>query len=455
MTALTVVGGSIAALVAADAAARAGRRVDLLLPQRGLGGGFCPIVRDGRRLDMGVRLLELDREDAGTPPPLDAYRPGPDAHAPFIRTVRDWAGALLNGSLREVDRPQMLVDGRMVDDIYFTVDLDGLASAAPAHAARIAREAGRARECVGDAGVLADPGSLSVMSLERASRTNHGEAFHARFIGPMCAKIHPAGAAGVSADRRRKIWMPLFHPRTLERAAGGRPTGFAPRRPFHTVDGGGMGRAVDVLMGRLRAHGARTHTVPLLVRVERGSGGATRMTFADGRVVDAVRPVLGTGAQELFAAAGGAFTPSRIRMAVAWVEVPDSRMSASPSVLHIPDPAVPAFRLSTGRGGRPGHTLVTVELACDVPEADMDASALYAVARSGVAPEGAGEVVHRVAGPAFVDPSPASVAEFDRARAALDRLGLEAEVVGGAAAFGADSFNEQVVQGLRAQEATA
>ncbi len=78
MTALTVVGGSIAALVAADAAARAGRSVDLLLPARGVGGGFRPLEVDGRRLDLGVRLLELDREDAGPPPDLAAYRPCPE-----------------------------------------------------------------------------------------------------------------------------------------------------------------------------------------------------------------------------------------------------------------------------------------------------------------------------------------------------------------------------------------
>ncbi len=41
------------------------------------------------------------------------------------------------------------------------------------------------------------------------------------------------------------------------------------------------------------------------------------------------------------------------------------------------------------------------------------------------------------------------------ARAILDRRRLEAEIVGGASAFGADSFNEQVIQGLRAEEMTA
>ena len=45
-------------------------------------------------------------------------------------------------------------------------------------------------------------------------------------------------------------------------------------------------------------------------------------------------------------------------------------------------------------------------------------------------------------------------AAFAAARARLMEARLDAEVVGGAAAFGADSFNEQVIQGLRAEEAT-
>lgn len=456
MSALTVVGGSIAALVAADAAARAGRPVDLLVPPGGVGGGFGGIERDGRRLDLGVRLFELDREDAGPAPDLAAYRPGPEGHAPFIRLVADWMGELVNGALRTVAPPEMLVDGRRVDDIYFTVDLDGLDRVVPAEAPRIAAEAAAARDGLGPAGVLADRDALEAMSLADASLANHGGTFHRRFIAPMCAKIHPGGADAVGAARRRKVWMPLFHPATLANAAAGAPTGYAPHRPFSTVAPGGSRAVVDALMARLRAAGARVRTVPAVTGLERRPGGVTRMRFADGSQVEARRPVLGAGPGELFAAAGAAYAPPRVRMAIAWVEVPEHAVAARPGLVHLPDPGIPAFRLSPGDGGRPGHALFTVELRHDIADGDMDAAAVGALRASGVVDAGAGAtVVHRVAAPAFVDPSPAAEREFAEARAALDLLGLDAEVVGGAAAFGADSFNEQVVQGLRAQEATA
>ncbi len=283
---LVVVGGSIASLVAADAALRNGRDVELILPRSGVGGGFRPLQVDGRRLDIGVRLLEIDREDASTPPPLAGYRPGPTAHAAYVRHVADWVGDLVGDRLREVDRPAMSIDGRLVDDIYFTVDLDGLSSTlAPDEARRTAAEAGDARRREGDAGVLDEAHDLLRCSLEEASRANHGATFHDRFIASMCAKIHPGGAAAVPAALRRKVWMPLFHPRTLERAAAGEPTGFHPRRPFHTVEPGGMGEVVEALLARIRGSArARIVESGRLVGVTRVGRGITALGFDNGVV---------------------------------------------------------------------------------------------------------------------------------------------------------------------------
>jgi hypothetical protein len=453
-----VVGGSIASLTAADAALRRGRPVELLLPRGGVGAGFLPLRVAGRRLDLGIRLLELDREDAATAPALDAYEPGPAGHAPYLPLVAEWVTGLVGDRLREVDRPAMALDGRLVDDIYFTVDLDGLAAALPAdEARRTASEAAAARRREGDAGVLDGRHDLLHASLEDASRTNHGDTFHRRFIAPMCAKIHPRGAAAVPAALRRKLWMPLFYPRTLERAAAGSPTGFAPRRPFHTVEPGGMGAVVEALLARIRSSaGARVTTVGRLVRVARVGGGATGLAFDTGVVRSVRRPVIGVSAEEAFAAAGGRYAPARVPMAIAWVEVDEADVTALPSLAHIPDPDVPAFRVSPGGEPAEGARLFTVELRHDIDPADVEAASATALRAAGLVREGAPvRVVHRFAGRGPTDPTLESLEGFARARAALDEAGLEAEVVGGASAFGADAFNEQVVQGLRAEEMTA
>ena len=265
-----------------------------------MAGGFAPLEVKGRRLGLGVRLLEIDREDAGTPPPLADYVAGPSGHVPFVRTVAEWTRELAGDGLREADGLAMVTGGRLVDDIYFTVNLDGLRAALPAaEADRTAAEAADARRLDGDAGVLGAGHDLGALTLDDASRRNHGAAFHERFIAAMCRKIHPGGAAAVPAALRRKVWMPLFHPRTLEAAAAGRPTGYRPRRPFHTVEPGGVGALVD---GAARADPRRPPRPGDRDRPPGARGGRPRrprVRLRTGRGLDwrtATRPVLGTGA---------------------------------------------------------------------------------------------------------------------------------------------------------------
>jgi hypothetical protein len=455
---LTVVGGSIAALVAADARLRGGGAVDLLLPRRGVAGGFAPLEVKGRRLGLGVRLLEIDREDAAAPPPLDDYVAGPSGHVPFVRTLAEWTRALAGDRLRRAGGLSMVVDGRRADDIYFTVDLEGLRAALPAEEAdRTAAQAAAARRAAGDAGVLGAGHDLRALSLEDASRRNHGVAFHERFIAAMCRKIHPGGAAAVPAALRRKVWMPLFHPRTLEAAAAGHPTGYRPHRPFHTVEPGGVGALVDALLARIHAAPrARVIETGRLVRAEAtGAGARVRLNFEDAFSVTARRPVIGTGPAELFAAVGAGYDAPRLPMSIAWAEVDERDVLALPALVHVPDPDIDAFRISPGEPPAPGRRALTLEMRHDLP-ADRVADAVRrAVVAAGLVREGAPvEVVHHLTGPAMPDPGAAARAAFEAARARLNDAALDAEVVGGAAAFGADSFNEQVIQGLRAEEAT-
>ncbi|HET6692030.1 MAG TPA: hypothetical protein VFG74_14320, partial [Miltoncostaeaceae bacterium] len=294
-------------------------------------------------------------------------------------------------------------------------------------------------------------------SLEDASRRNHGVAFHERFIAAMCRKIHPGGAAAVPAALRRKVWMPLFHPRTLEAAAAGHPTGYRPHRPFHTVEPGGVGALVDALLARIHAAPrARVIETGRLVRAEAtGAGARVRLNFEDAFSVTARRPVIGTGPAELFAAVGAGYDAPRLPMSIAWAEVDERDVLALPALVHVPDPDIDAFRISPGEPPAPGRRALTLEMRHDLP-ADRVADAVRrAVVAAGLVREGAPvEVVHHLTGPAMPDPGAAARAAFEAARARLNDAALDAEVVGGAAAFGADAFNEQVIQGLRAEEAT-
>ncbi len=247
---VTVVGGQVCGLVAADALARAGRQVRLLLPDRGVGGGFLPVRRDGRRLELGVRVLELGYEDDPTPPALDRYVPGFGGHRPYTALVRDWVTDLIGDRLRDLPSPKLVLDGQTHDDVYFTVDLTPLPSIlGPARLDAVATQAAQAAAHLGDAGVLGDLGDRT---LQDASLANHGETFHRTLIAPLAEKFLAGGSARTLASWRRKVWMPLFWPRTVEQACNGGPA-FVPRRRLETIEDEGAGAVVRALLDRLRA----------------------------------------------------------------------------------------------------------------------------------------------------------------------------------------------------------
>lgn len=452
-----MVGGSIAALVAADALAAQGEDVRLLLPERGIGGGFAPIRRDGRELELGVRLLELTYE--GVPeqiPPLRDYQPGIGGHRPYAHLIESWIRELLGEALVEVERPRMIFDDRLVDDLYFTTDarvLRGALSsnereliAAEALAAAVAADSG--------AGVL-DPAraaELATLSTAEASRRNHGLRFHQRFVAPLADKIVTDGAERVLAAYRRKIWVPLFWPVTVAQACGEGDVDFSPSRPFHTVSSNAGGGLLEALQRRLRSRGVRTEVAGRLESLAR-CGGSVEMSFSGGGLFVAEQPIIGPAPGEVFASAGATYAPEQARSVICWVEAEPEDLSWTPSLLNIVDPEIPALRVSSGGRGAPGTQLLTIELRHDLPEREIASAAVSSLIRTGVVGADAElHVVMSAAAPTFAVPTQKTFEDFARAQDAVATLEIDAEIVGGAAGFAADALGEQIIQGLRAAE---
>jgi len=455
-----VAGGSVAALVAADALAARGEAVRLLLPERGVGGGFAPIERDGRVLELGVRLLELAYEgvDAASVPPLADYRPAIGGHRPYVPLVDRWVRELLGERVVEVERPRMFFDGAVHDDLYFTTDPLALREALDdGERAAILAEARAARAAAGsDAGLLdpAQAATLAALTTDEASLRNHGPTLHDRLIAPLAGKLVPGGGGRVLATYRRKIWVPLFWPATIAQACNGGQVAFAPSRPFHTVAPNGCCDLVGVLRERLQARGATVETAGRLESVAARADGDVALGFSALGEVSARRPVLGPGPGELFAAIGADYAPEQARSVICWVEARPEDLAWRPSLLNVVDPDVPAVRVSAGGRGAPGTALLTVELRHDVAEADIAEAATRSLARVGlVGPDADLNVVMSAAAPTFALPTADTLEAFERARGALAALGLDALVVGGAADFGADALGEQIVHGLQAAEA--
>jgi hypothetical protein len=457
---VVVTGGSIAALACADTLAGAGRRVEALIPERGVGGGFAAMRRDGRGLELGVRLLELRYEGvaAGAVPALRDYHPGIGGHRAYTPLIADWVAERAGDRLVETERPRMVLDGRVVDDLYFTTDPTVLRDALDdAERAEIAAQARYAAETEGDAGVLAAgrAAELGSMTLAEASKACHGSAFHERFAEPYAAKIVPGGTSAVLAALRRKTWIPLFWPRTLAQACGGGDVAFAPDRPFHTIAGGGAGQIVDILLERLEAHPlVDLRTVGVLQEIAPANGAGVRLRFSDGGTVHARRPVIGNAPAELFAAANIDYAPDKARSVVVWLEADEADLLWVPALLNVVDPGVPIARISSGGwGAAPGRRILTAELTHDQDPATAAPALQAALTRYGIlAPGATADVVFAAAAPTFALPSAANVQRFAAAHAQLDELALEADIVGGACDFAADALNEQIVQALKLTE---
>jgi hypothetical protein len=452
---VVVVGGSVAALVAADALAAADRSVELFLPDRGVGGGFLPYEHRGRRLDLGPRVLEL-RYDAAVgeqapTPPWATYRPGPHGHRPFLGAIDRFVRELAGDDLVQVPPAEVSVAGRRCSDYVLAGDLSGLGDVLdPETLHRLAEEARRRVEVEGPHGVFATEGGVPWdRSFRSVGRDQTGAAFHDLLIEPIAAKILSGGTGAVIAALHRKIWLPIFHPVTAWEACTG-SLSYRPDRPFTSVAGGGMGEVVSRLLQRIGD--APTVTVRhegALVGLGDGGGGV-ELRFGSGAAVTAIRPILAVGPEELFAAGGSPFTPERVTSTMVWLDLPEDRVRSLPSVLMSAEPDEPLLRVTESLADRrDGFRTVCCELAWWVEPEERAARAVAGLLALGVLASIDGvEVVADASRPAFSVPSAANLQAFQASRRDLDALGLPITVIGGARSFAIDSFNEQVVQGL-------
>jgi len=450
-----VVGTSVASLVAAERLASAGDRVTVIGTDSRWGGSFASMKWGEWALPLGVRMMELAFEETtDVLPPLADYDVGV-GHRPLVGHVAKYVSEMVGGRIEEADPPLMHVNDALAPDIYFTTDLSGL-SAVLRPKQRRAMEA-EVRELYDHArpgGVLTDSRSLEDLSLCQASLANHGETFHDLLIAPLVNRVLASSGDDVPADLRRKVWAPLFWPSTLLEAVTGRAPSFKPHRPLHTVTDGGTGAVITAVLERLKMYGATVVSGGKLLELFSGAGGLS-MRFEDAGVIEHPVPVVGLSAAEIFGACGIEFRPVRATSAIAWISVDEADAHRQPSVLTVVSPSIEAFRVSCETVPMPGRVLYTVETSCVVPPERIAEVASDSIRRLGlVAPGAAVEVIRAVAIPSFPYPSFANREAFRAARAAFDERGCAsgATIVGGAAAFGADTFSDQIVQGLKAAE---
>ena len=267
--------------------------------------------------------------------------------------------------------------------------------------------------------------------------------------------MRPEGASDVPVALRRRLWVPLFWPRTVQEVASGAQPAFRPQRPLHTIEPGGTGEIVHRLLARLREHASVTIRDYERIESLAAAPGGVRLRLAGRGEIVAPRPVLAAAPAELFAAAGIDHAPRRVHSSLAWAAVAEDDLLALPGFVHVVEPSLDAFRITPGERHDSSRTLC-VELRHDLPEAHVPGAVRRSLEAVGIVGEGAAiEPIAAFAGPTFTAPTAESVHLFEAAQARFAELDLDAIVIGGANVFGADTLNEHVVQGLATARALA
>ena len=451
-----VVGNSIASAVAVDRLAAAGVPVRWYRTSRSLSGGFQPLVVDGRRLELGMRVVELSYDSGETvesPSVLD-YEPGPHGHRPFLGVVESFIRSLAATDLYSVSAGEVWVNKRRGADLIVAGDLIDLPRLVePDVLRRIAAEAHAAVATVGPHGLFeSGSGSEALMtqSFEAVARAHCGDTFYETILAPLMEAILPGAGGDVIAALHRKIWLPLFHPISVLESASG-SLSYRPDRPLYSLHDGGMGKLFDRLEARIgQSELVEIVTIGGVDRIEPGEAGSVSFVESESGEFTAESPIVGLDPIELFTACGAAYSPTRARTAIAWIDcaLPTKPL---PSVMWMIDADIPAYRVTRNRGDDDEAQTATwiVELSRSADEDQLVAEAQQVLATLGLTSE-PGRAIKSAAIDSFVAPTFSNSANFSAARSVVDDQALPMEIVGGALAFGVDSLNEQIVQGMRA-----
>ncbi len=451
MTDHVVVGATVAALAAVERLATAGQRVRWLCTGRP-GGAFAPMTVAGRRVGLGLRLIEREYvagENDRVPPSPDEYVPSHAGHRPWMGLVADYLDDLVP-VMEAAETPQLVRGTARVDDFTLTGQLGALTGLLDRTTlATIAAEADAIRETVDSpSGALARPGSDA--SLRTVSLANHGPTFHQRVVEPIADALVEGGSARIEARQRHKVWAPVYWPQTLWEAASGRTPGFDPRRTFWTDRRGGMSEVVSALTDRIS-------TLPTVQRSNVGrlthlvtEGETVLLAFEHGHVDRAHRPVIATSPSELFQAAGHIHEPQRVTMGFRWVEVGETAVLRTGATTILDDPAG-VFRICAGSPRRDGdgreRRVLSIELRRGANP--TDGAVLAACHRVGLIDAAApAHVIGARTIPAFAAPSAENRQRFEHSLELVRAEHPQVALLAGAAAHGADPLNEQLFAGM-------
>jgi hypothetical protein len=451
---LVVIGGGIAALVAAFTAGNAGARVSLLLPPHGIGAGFASLTTGKYQLDVGCRRFDFTTDADIDAASLALYEPGRRVR-PFAHHVRSFIENDLELELRSTSAPLISYDRKLAPDFATSLDLTSLPDLlSSSDLKQVIDETDAILSSVPPSPTTLGMGSwpdLSKNNLRDASIANHGHTFHSRLITPFAQKLDQTGWADIPADLASKIWTPLFFPRTINQ--GCRRQLDRDRSPvtYFYPAAGHFGDVVDRLLRKIR----ETSTIQIVPNLSPSSisaeGQQTIIETIAGATFRWSCPfVLGSSVEQYCSLAGLRETVDKLPLAIIWVEIAKDDLLVDPSTIMVHDDETPVYRISiAGEGAEDGHVILALEMTGMSPEC-CNVGATTTLQRLGIIRTGSSVAsIRQEPNLKIMAPSLKNRATLRLAHAAFDQMGVNPIRVASLNDLKADMLNDQTLQGLK------
>lgn len=423
-----IVGTSIAGLVAARCLIDGGLSVAIAGDRTSAGGTFAGIDFEGVPLAVGPRFLELGYEDEPVDrPELNTYIPSVGGHRKFVGYIRDFITG--HTPIREIDSSCFRIRRGAGDfsDFIFTASLDSLVDILTASERTAALS--ELRDVVDQRGgsPVFGPGD----TFESASLANHGRTVHSLIVEPL--RVKTEGQRGRTlAPYARKLWLSVMHPGTLLDVFDGRNQ-FLPRRQFATPVVG-VARFISEFVDGLAQDG-----VSFLAPVEAVLNEGRSFRIDGGSLTHSSRTLILSAPPTSLIGSIADGVP-KFRVSLVWCQF-DEGFNEAPLIVHDLSPDGP-FRISRD----PSHAnIACLEYGGSMAKTGASLRAPQDAMRLlGICSEPRVILSKSVAVPLYSSHlvrAQVKIAERWEGCPGIYRTGV-------LAAPGADSFNEQVIQGL-------
>ena len=453
-----ICGNSVAALVCAERLLARGEEALVLSSNGFWGGHFGGLDINGTHYDLGMNLFEFTSYRDEPNARIETYDPKTkNDSGRFVNHIRNYIEDELGVKTVQTETPQMYFQGEWYDDFIISDRFESLSKLPPSFQKELAE----------DLGGLKTPNELHASKknrskdfaeadLEKVSRANHGNLFHREFIEPLCGKITNMGSNRLLAYYHRLAWLPLFYPETLKSYLSDNHQAIK-GVVFNYPVSGDAAEPIKVLTDRLKqngvleinplAEGELTLSDPVVAVLETGEEiYAENLVWAGDRAK--LAHATGWNMQPLDAA----------NITCAFFEIKSEGIKKHFSSAFIVDGDIPCYRITQFdrcAGAKTDTSRICMEFNTDKakdinsPDFCMDILQTLKVAdtKTVVLKEDIKNFKQ-----ALMLPTPENLKAYSEMDKVVEGAISPALAIGGTGGFSSTSFNDQVVQGMKAAQ---